>query len=160
MGTAKVLFHFGAELLAWGIQDHDERLRGIVRQSRDESLILFPGADARKACDLSSGCSGKSFPPKVIIVLDGGWRECKKINDSIDPQVQRCVITTATREEYGGTRKYGTTDGSRVQSAAAFIALMQELGESPEHVSALKNGLANFMSCWESQIHRSKTWVT
>ena len=35
-------------------------------------------------------------------------------------------------EEYGGTRKYGSNsegDGGRVQTAAAFVALLQELGE-------------------------------
>jgi len=160
--TAKVLFHFGAELIAWGIKDHDERFQELVSQDKAGCVVLFPGAGAVSASELpaSAGRSETSFPPRLIIVLDGGWRECKRINDSIDPEIQRCVVTTASREEYGGTRKYGTTDGSRVQTAAAFIALMQELGEDAEQVAALKAGLAHFMSCWEAQIHRSKTWVT
>eukprot|EP00415_Alexandrium_ostenfeldii_P004200 UN4200 len=160
--TAKVLFHFGGELIAWGIKEHEERFSAMVEQDKAGSVILFPGAGAVAASELptTSGRSGTVFPPRLVIVLDGGWRECKKINDSIDMQIQRCVVTTASREEYGGTRKYGTTDGSRVQTAAAFIALMQELGEDPEHVTALKAGLAHFMGCWEAQIHRSKTWAT
>eukprot|EP00406_Dinophysis_acuminata_P038573 CAMPEP_0179357966 /NCGR_PEP_ID=MMETSP0797-20121207/78679_1 /TAXON_ID=47934 /ORGANISM="Dinophysis acuminata, Strain DAEP01" /LENGTH=215 /DNA_ID=CAMNT_0021073197 /DNA_START=1 /DNA_END=649 /DNA_ORIENTATION=+ len=134
-------------------------------------VVLFPSPDAIDASALAAassdpGCVARSAAdlPRSILVLDGGWRECKKINGAIDAQITRCRVTTATREEYGGTRKYGTHEKSggnvRVQTAAAFIALMQELGEDPEHVTALKAGLAHFMGCWEAQICRSKTWVT
>ena len=71
--------------------------------------------------------------PRCIIVLDGGWRECRKIDSAIPAGVCRCIVTTASRQEYGGTRKYGGTDPKldqgRVQTAAAFAALMMELGE-------------------------------
>merc|ERR1712039_773562 len=98
--------------------------------------------------------------PRRIVVLDGGWRECKRMNDWVDPNIRRVSISTATREEYGGTRKYGSDGGGgRVQTAAAFVALLQELGEDPAHVVAFKNSLAHFLAAWESQICRSKTFV-
>jgi len=168
--TAKLLVHYGAELVPWGV-GQDEELRRLLREDPAGCVVLFPSPDAIDASALAAassdpGCVARSAAdlPRSILVLDGGWRECKKINGAIDAQITRCRVTTATREEYGGTRKYGTHEKSggnvRVQTAAAFIALMQELGEDPEHVTALKAGLAHFMGCWEAQICRSKTWVT
>jgi len=162
--TAKLLFNFGGELFAWGIPEHDARLQSILEEEASQTVVLFPSSGAIPASELGSGCDeGDRHPSsnKTILVLDGGWRECKRMNDWIDPCIQRCVVTSAAREEYGGTRKYSRgSDGGRVQTAAAFIALMQELGHDPVEVSALKAGLAHFMNCWESQIRRSKTWVS
>lgn len=162
--TAKLLFNFGGELFAWGIPEHDARLQSILDRESARTVVLFPSPGAKPASELASGCdeSGNhQGSNQIILVLDGGWRECKRMNEWIDPRIQRCVVTTADREEYGGTRKYSRgSDGGRVQTAAAFIALMQELGHDPVEVSALKAGLAHFMNCWESQIRRSKTWVS
>lgn len=159
--TAKLLLHFGAELFAWGLEEHDRRLQHCLEKDPQGSIVLFPSAVARTATELAEG--GPASSPRCIVVLDGGWRECKHMNDWIDPQVQRCVVTTATREEFGGTRKYGgkkaDADG-RVQTAAAFVALLQELGEDPAHVAAVREGLAHFTECWEAQICRSKKWVS
>lgn len=168
--TAKVLFHYGAELIAWGVEEHAQRLHELTHEDPAGTIVLFPGTDAITAHELkdrsgsdASGTKRADCIPRVVLVLDGGWRDCKRINESINPAITRCVVTEARREEYGGTRKYGTGKGSdagRVQTAAAFIALMQELDEDAEHVAALKAGLALFMGAWESQICRSKTWVS
>jgi len=163
--TAKLLLHYGAELLAWGVEQHNKRLQNMIAEDPAGMMVLFPGPGAVTGRDVAArrGRLQPNSEPRCIIVLDGGWRECKRINEFIDPSILRCVVTTATREEYGGTRKYGKSgdqDGSRVQTAAAFVALMQELEEDPDHVAMLKADLAHFMSCWEAQIRRSKTHVS
>eukprot|EP00928_Gymnodinium_smaydae_P090949 TRINITY_DN7465_c0_g1_i1.p1 TRINITY_DN7465_c0_g1~~TRINITY_DN7465_c0_g1_i1.p1 ORF type:complete len:287 (+),score=48.74 TRINITY_DN7465_c0_g1_i1:86-946(+) len=157
--TAKLLLHFGAELFAWGVEEHDERLRQLLREDPEGTVVLFPSPTAVTAADLARA----GDLPRCIVVLDGGWRECKKMNDGIDESIRRCVVTTAKREEYGGTRKYGGSAeeaAGRVQTAAAFACMLEELGEDPGHVDAVKAGLAHFMDCWEAQICRSKTWVS
>jgi len=171
--TAKLLFHFGAEMIAWGIEAHMQQLRKLLAEDPEGTIVLFPGPGAVTAREFAAlGCGARNGEeasarhdraPRRVVVLDGGWRECKKINESIDSRITRCVVTDARREEYGGTRKYGDgskTDATRVQTAAAFIALMQELGEDSAQVAVLKQGLAEFMAAWEGQICRSKTWVT
>lgn len=159
--TAKLLLHFGGELFAWGLEADDSRLQHRIEEDPAGTVVLFPSADAIKASELALRES--AMLPRLIVVLDGGWRECKRMNEWINPQIQRCVVTTATREEFGGTRKYGGTKADangRVQTAAAFIALLQELGEDRAHVAAVREGLAHFMACWEAQICRSKKWVS
>mmetsp|Transcript_36068 Transcript_36068/g.84563 ORF Transcript_36068/g.84563 Transcript_36068/m.84563 type:complete len:291 (+) Transcript_36068:83-955(+) len=172
--TAKVLLLFGAELIARGVPEQDQRLQEILDADPEGCAVLFPSPEAQAAVDIAAhnrllqsenpGFASERRFPRCIIVLDGGWRECRKIDAAIPPHIRRCIVTTASREEYGGTRKYGGTDPKsdqgRVQTAAAFTALMQELEEDPGHVDALKRGLAHFMLCWETQIKRSKKWVT
>lgn len=154
--TAKLLLSFGAELFAWGLPEHDQRLRELLLADEAEGVctaVLFPSEGSVPAEDLALA------PPSRVLVLDGGWRETGHMNASLPASLVRCRVTTARRSDYGGTRKYGNgNDGEgRVQTAAAFITLLQELGEDPAHVAELRAGLAHFMTCFEAQIHRSKT---
>jgi len=156
--TAKLLLHFGGEIFAWGVEEHDERLRRLLEEDPEGAVVLFPCAEAVAAGELAA----LGERPRTVVVLDGGWRECKHMNEAIDPRIRRVVVTTARRETFGGTRKYGNPADAenRVQTAAAFICLLQELQEAPAHVEALTKGLSHFMECWEAQICRSKTWVS
>lgn len=152
--TAKLLLSFGAELFAWGLPEHDQRLRELLSADEAGTVVLFPSEGSVFAQDLAAA------PPRRILVLDGGWRETGRMNASLPLSLVRCRVSTARRSDFGGTRKYGNGDGGgegRVQTAAAFIALLQELGENPSHVAKLRAGLAHFMTCFETQIHRSKT---
>mmetsp|Transcript_16551 Transcript_16551/g.37324 ORF Transcript_16551/g.37324 Transcript_16551/m.37324 type:complete len:248 (-) Transcript_16551:52-795(-) len=153
--TAKVLMHFGAELFAWGVAEHDRQFSEEILADPGGTVVLFPAEGAVEAGSLTGG-GGEA--PRCIVVLDGGWRECKRMNSWIDPRIRRCIVTTASREVYGGTRKYGG-DGAegRVQTAAAFAALLRELGEEATHIAAMEHALACFLSRYEAQIKRSKT---
>merc|ERR1712107_218815 len=94
--------------------------------------------------------------PRCIVVLDGGWKETRKMNQSIDRAVPRCFVINATRGEYGGTRKYRGNDGAnRVQTAAAFIALLKELNDDPTRVARLQACLASFTEAFDRQIRWS-----
>eukprot|EP00747_Dinoflagellata_sp_TGD_P219013 gnl/TRDRNA2_/TRDRNA2_91187_c0_seq1.p1 gnl/TRDRNA2_/TRDRNA2_91187_c0~~gnl/TRDRNA2_/TRDRNA2_91187_c0_seq1.p1 ORF type:complete len:288 (+),score=55.55 gnl/TRDRNA2_/TRDRNA2_91187_c0_seq1:212-1075(+) len=162
--TAKLLLQFGAELLAWGVEEHDRRFRELIDEDPGGTAILFPSHDAVDARDFATkiGDESNKKPLARIVVLDGGWRECRRMNEWIGtPAVARCRVSTASRCEFGGTRKYcdhgGADDGERVQTAAAFVALLQEIGEDPADVAAVRAGLAHFVTCWETQIGRSKT---
>ncbi|CAE7580753.1 unnamed protein product [Symbiodinium pilosum] len=148
--TAKLLQHFGAELLCWGVEEHDARLRQILEDDEEGSLVLFPSPDAVQAQSLGTA-------PRQVVVLDGGWRECVRMNNWISPKIRRCVVTTASRSELGGTRKYSGGTDDRVQTAAAFVTLLRELGEDEREVESVRDGLAHYMECFEAQINRSKT---
>lgn len=152
--TAKLLLPFGAELLVWGIDQHEARLRELLATDGfDDAIVLFPAPDAIPAAELAPVDVNASLP-RCIVVLDGGWKETRKMNLSIDSRIRRCCITS-TRDEYGATRKYRDANRERVQTAAAFICLMKELGEDAACVEGLRAGLACFMEAFESQIRWS-----
>ncbi|CAE7428152.1 tapT [Symbiodinium necroappetens] len=148
--TAKLLKHFGAELLCWGVEEHDARLQQLLVDDEEGTVVLFPSPDAVEASSLAAA-------PRQVIVLDGGWRECVRMNSWISPRIRRCIVTTASRSELGGTRKYSGGTDDRVQTAAAFVTLLRELGEDQQEVASVRDGLAHYMECFEAQINRSKT---
>lgn len=155
--TAKLLLQFGAEILVWGVKEHEEKLRVLLEAEGENAMVLFPAPGAIEAKKIARGTPGRPELPRCIIVLDGGWKETRKINQAIDQRVVRCFVSSATRDEYGGTRKYNPTNGDkgRVQTAAAFVALMKELGEDAETVSELQNGLECFLAAFERQLNWS-----
>mmetsp|Transcript_147129 Transcript_147129/g.373576 ORF Transcript_147129/g.373576 Transcript_147129/m.373576 type:complete len:334 (+) Transcript_147129:149-1150(+) len=132
------------------------------------AVVLFPSADARPAGEIaaeiaaarqSEGGDGSNAPaklPRCIVVLDGGWKETRKMNQSIDHGIPRCFVSNATRGEYGGTRKYrGNDAANRVQTAAAFIALLKELNDDLARVAQLQADLVSFTEAFERQIRWS-----
>jgi len=152
--TAKVLLNWGAELLIWGLEEHDEVLRSVIEEHMEDVLILFPSPDAVEAASAPFPQQGRQ---RILVVVDGGWRECKKMNESLGPRIARCRVTTARRSEFGGTRKYDHGAEDHVQTAAAFVALMRELHEDEKVVSSMTEGLAWYLNCYEQQINRTKT---
>lgn len=153
--TAKLLVQLGAELYVWGVEEHNARLQRLLEEHGANTVVLFPSADAVQARDLMRGSTGHPELPGCIVVLDGGWKETRKMNQAIDARITRCCVSSATRDEYGGTRKYGGSEQGRVQTAAAFIALMKELGEDASRVEELQTGLATFLAAFERQLNWS-----
>lgn len=191
--TAKLLLRFGAELLCWGVDGHDRRLRALLQEAAAArtadscnyhgALVLFPASDACPAGELAAeyqrqrqtrpGCGTdkdrargdekssrhmapleQQQPRPCIVVLDGGWRETRKMNQSIDPRILRCSLSSSSRCESKGTRKYRGQD-ERIQTAAAFIALLRELGEDPAKVEELHDELRRFTQAFERQLQGS-----
>ncbi|CAE7243499.1 unnamed protein product, partial [Symbiodinium natans] len=62
---------------------------------------------------------------------------------------KKLAVTTASRSELGGTRKYSGGTDDRVQTAAAFVTLLRELGEDEKEVTSVRDGLAHYMECFE-----------
>lgn len=151
--TAKLLLCFGARLLVWGLDDHERQLQELLADG--SALVLFPSPDAKQPAELRNAAMGSALAPKCIVVLDGGWKETRKMNQTIDPRVTRCCVATATRDECGGTRKYKNGDRERVQTAGAFIALLRELGEDDGDVMRLLGGLSRFLASFERQLRWS-----
>eukprot|EP00437_Effrenium_voratum_P063155 CAMPEP_0181508298 /NCGR_PEP_ID=MMETSP1110-20121109/59653_1 /TAXON_ID=174948 /ORGANISM="Symbiodinium sp., Strain CCMP421" /LENGTH=59 /DNA_ID=CAMNT_0023637613 /DNA_START=72 /DNA_END=248 /DNA_ORIENTATION=- len=38
--TAKLLLHFGAELLCWGVEEHDCRLQQVIQDDEEGTVVL------------------------------------------------------------------------------------------------------------------------
>mmetsp|Transcript_100188 Transcript_100188/g.157915 ORF Transcript_100188/g.157915 Transcript_100188/m.157915 type:complete len:287 (+) Transcript_100188:57-917(+) len=156
--TAKLLLQFGAEILVWGVKEHEETLRELLEVEGDHAVVLFPSPGAIEASKIARGTPGRPELPRCIVVLDGGWKETRKINQAIDQRVLRCCVSSATRDEYGSTRKYNPTndgDHGRVQTAAAFVAFLKEIGEDAEKVAELRTGLGCFLAAFERQLNWS-----
>jgi DTW domain-containing protein YfiP len=153
--TAKLLVQFGADSLVWGVKEHEEKLRLLLEAEREHSIVLFPAPGATEACEMARGSVRCPDMPRVIIVLDGSWKETRQINQSIDQRVVRVCVSSATRDEYGGTRKYRQGKHGRVQTAAAFVALMKELAEDDIVVAELHAGLQIFLAAFDEQLRWS-----
>lgn len=171
--TAKLLLQLGAELVVWGAKGDMLRLEdsliapkgeGSERAVRSDAMIFFPAPEARDALEFAPSEleRNESTSPKgmdqvgCIVVLDGNWKEARKMNKLIDPRVQRCRVTTISRSDCGGTRKYDPqSDTGRVQTAGAFMALMRDLGEDPACVEGIRAALVCFMSAFEKQLRWS-----
>ncbi|CAE7300590.1 unnamed protein product, partial [Symbiodinium pilosum] len=132
-----------------GLPEHEERLKELLREDVAGTAILFPSPDALPAAAMAAVVAGEA--PRRIVILDGGWAQCKKMNQWLDPAIPRCFVETATREEFGSTRKY-RGQAHRVQTASAFAALWRELQEDPHDVEAVTQGLDAFMSSFEAQM--------
>ncbi|CAE8637217.1 unnamed protein product, partial [Polarella glacialis] len=150
--------------------EHEKQLQDALAEAGEGASVLYPSPDAVLASDLANlqphghgdlwerfrsalcACgSGRDASTvtrqRCVVVLDGGWKETRKMNQSIDGTVTRCSVRSATRDEYGGTRKYkgnARDDVGRVQTAAAFIAFLKELGEDPEGAASLSEGLTRY----------------
>merc|ERR1712183_360017 len=57
--TAKLLLHFGAELLCWGLKEHDAKLLDMLAQDPEGAAVLFPGPHAVAAGDVAVGTATK-----------------------------------------------------------------------------------------------------
>ncbi|CAJ1378867.1 unnamed protein product [Effrenium voratum] len=84
--TAKLLLHFGAELLCWGVEEHDSRLQQVIQDDEEGTVVLFPSESAIQAQSLAEA-------PRQVVVLDGGWRECigcscQVTREKRDPRLQ------------------------------------------------------------------------
>lgn len=152
--TAKLLLQFGAEILVWGVREHEEKLQALLAAELENSVVLFPAPGAMQASEYAVQLQRRELP-RCIVVLDGGWKETRKINQAIDQRVTRCCVNVS-REECQNTRKYKAKEcRNRVQTAAAFVALMKELGEAEPIVDELRAGLACFTEAFERQLHWS-----
>ncbi|CAK9061437.1 Hypothetical protein SCF082_LOCUS32176 [Durusdinium trenchii] len=78
--TAKLLAHFGAELLCWGVEEHDARLLQIIDEDMEGTVVLFPSENAVQASELAPERAAPVRPVRQVLVLDGGWRECVRMN--------------------------------------------------------------------------------
>eukprot|EP00927_Polykrikos_kofoidii_P049489 TRINITY_DN43536_c0_g1_i1.p1 TRINITY_DN43536_c0_g1~~TRINITY_DN43536_c0_g1_i1.p1 ORF type:complete len:323 (-),score=35.59 TRINITY_DN43536_c0_g1_i1:108-1076(-) len=167
--TAKLLLQFGAELCVWGYEEHEQRVANALSSSlldtslpnegsATSSVVLFPSEDAVDATELSRDLSQDSL--KNIVVLDGGWKEATKMNRRIDPRVTRVRVSSAALSDYKVTRKYNDANTpERVQTAAAFTALMAELKEDIACVRGLQDGLQAFMNAFERQCEYSGVFL-
>mmetsp|Transcript_89674 Transcript_89674/g.172608 ORF Transcript_89674/g.172608 Transcript_89674/m.172608 type:complete len:154 (-) Transcript_89674:44-505(-) len=135
------------------MEEHRRELDDIL--AKQNALVLFPSPEAEHAAELArSNEPGKSA--QHIIVLDGGWKETRKMNQSINPCIPRCRISAETLDGLSRrTRKYVNGFRDRVQTAGAFIALLRELGEDEHHVQSLLEGLVTFLESFESQLRWS-----
>ncbi|CAJ1413437.1 unnamed protein product [Effrenium voratum] len=146
----------GAELFCCGLPEHDQKLTELLREDVSGTVVLFPSDLALPAAELAA--LGDTEPRvRRVVVLDGGWAQCKKMNQWLDPALPRCFVN-ASREEFGGTRRYrGITN--RVQTAGAFVALMRDLEEEPETVAAISESLGAFMDSFVAQMHEGRLKV-
>ncbi|CAJ1363315.1 unnamed protein product [Effrenium voratum] len=154
--TAVLLTLLGAELFCCGLPEHDQKLTELLREDVSGTVVLFPSDLALPAAELAA--LGDTEPRvRRVVVLDGGWAQCKKMNQWLDPALPRCFVN-ASREEFGGTRRYrGITN--RVQTAGAFVALMRDLEEEPETVAAISESLGAFMDSFVAQMHEGRLKV-
>ncbi|CAJ1436820.1 unnamed protein product [Effrenium voratum] len=89
--TAKLLLHFGAELLCWGVEEHDSRLQQVIQDDEEGTVVLFPSESAIQAQSLAEA-------PRQVVVLDGGWTRGMSHGQAEGPALCRAGFSV-TREK-------------------------------------------------------------
>ena len=104
---------------------HGDRQRLIGFHEAEHPVVLFPASGAVRARDVGEK------QRLLVVVLDGSWKDAKRLNARVDARVPRVCLTEvdacSLRTTLGATRKYG--ECARVQTAPAVVQLLRELGD-------------------------------
>eukprot|EP00039_Didymoeca_costata_P014660 m.239484 g.239484 ORF g.239484 m.239484 type:complete len:302 (-) comp16068_c0_seq8:3543-4448(-) len=114
-----------------------------------KAVILYPGHGCMEISDLikkheeESKKSGvKDDKPWTLVLLDGTWGEAKTLNRLLPPTTQR---VTLGKEPEAILRRLGTrtahANADNIQSFAAVISALSELGVVEEHIKSLTEQL-------------------
>ena len=122
--TGKLVLLWGGALVCEGVEEDEAWLAERIREA-EHPVVLFPASGAVRARDVG----GKQR--LLVVVLDGSWKDAKRLNARVDARVPRVCLTEvdacSLRTTLGATRKYG--ECARVQTAPAVVQLLRELGD-------------------------------
>ena len=139
----------GAEVFVDGLADDNERFNKLIAENRSNTIVLFPSEDASE-WDTYKQASGN--PERIlIVVVDGTWRQARRLNYIIPAEIPRVKITPTTLSKFL-CRRQATED--RVCTIEALSLLFQEIGET-EISSHLDKGLSTIQEGYNSQCYGS-----
>lgn len=122
--TGKLVLLWGGALVCEGVEEDEAWLAERIREA-EHPVVLFPASGAVRARDV------REKQRLLVVVLDGSWKDAKRLNARVDARVPRVCLTEvdacSLRTTLGATRKYG--ECARVQTAPAVVQLLRELGD-------------------------------
>ncbi|CAJ1459866.1 unnamed protein product, partial [Effrenium voratum] len=155
LGCAAQWNPFGSQTFAWVDA-------GVAREGKIDNG--FPGGSrpiVLPSCSPWSLCVGR----RMWLVFDFRSKlklyEARVVNTLTDEHLERILCPSGklafaelATGNYPSHRKYSGGTDDRVQTAAAFVTLLRELGEDnsdESEVVAVRTGLTHYMSCFEAR---------
>jgi len=128
--TAKVIERVvGGETYIDGLEDYWARFEALMEEYSGRSFVLFPSENSIEFESLQGylKASDRKSKDVLIIVVDGTWRQARRLNQKISTHVPRVKITPTTLSKFLCRRQ---TRVDRVCTAEALSLLLLDMGFS------------------------------
>jgi DTW domain-containing protein YfiP len=121
--TAKVIERvLGGEIYIDGIDEDWQRFQALTDKYKGRCFVLFPSEESVEYTQLDR----IDVSDSLIVVVDGTWRQARKLNKKIDPSIPRVRITPTTLSKFLCRRQ---TRVDRVCTAEALSLLLEDMGK-------------------------------
>jgi DTW domain-containing protein len=122
--TAKIIHQvLGARIYIDGVDRDMEDLVLLIEERKSNAVVLFPSEDSSTWPTVNEQTKGKK---PLVIVLDGTWRQARRLNKKIPECISRVKITPQTLSQFLCRRQ---TQADRVCTVEALALLMTETGD-------------------------------
>ena len=126
--TAKVIERvLGAKIFIDGLEEDWSQFVSLLKEYEQRMFLLFPSEESVEFSNLvlGSGNSTVTNGEVLIVVVDGTWRQARKLNQRIPSSVPRVRITPTTLSKFLCRRQ---TRVDRVCTAEALSLLLLDMG--------------------------------
>lgn len=155
--TAKVIEKIlNAKIFIDGLDDDFIEFQKLVSENLNNCFVLFPSEDALDfpsfARNEKASCSSRLDSRKtLIIVVDGTWRQARRLNQKISPSIPRVKIMPTTLSKFLCRRQ---TQADRVCTIEALSLLLLDMQKS-QASRRLDEGLATLVQGFNMQCYGS-----
>lgn len=153
--TAKIIEKIiGAKIFVDGLDEDISEFQRIVQANLDNSFVLFPSdnsIDFPSFSNCARNCVLAESAKILIIVVDGTWRQARRLNLKIPDSVPRVRILPTTLSKFLCRRQ---TRADRVCTLEALSLLLQDMGKV-EAATRLDTGLETLVQGFNLQCYGS-----
>jgi DTW domain-containing protein YfiP len=142
----------GADVFVDGLANDNERFNSLIADRKEHTIVLFPSEDSMEwGTYKTTLASSVKSTRTLIVVVDGTWRQARRLNYLIPADIPRVKITPTTLSKFL-CRRQARED--RVCTIEALALLFEDIGE-PEISSRLDEGLTTIQEGYNSQCYGS-----
>jgi DTW domain-containing protein YfiP len=150
--TAKVIESVvGGRIFIDGLGDVWERFERLISEYSGRCFVLFPSTDSTEYSEFRSLSHVNEQEDVLVIVVDGTWRQARRLNKKIPSDIPRVKITPTTLSKFLCRRQ---TQVDRVCTAEALSLLLVDM-EQCEASFRLDSGLSVLVEGYNMQCYGS-----
>lgn len=138
------------EVLIHGCAEDESRFLELLDEARGRGFVLFPSEGAVSTADaLQQGESTSSAETPLVVLLDGTWRQARRMRQGVPGALPNVALTAVTRSEFHWRRQ---SEEGRISTVEAAALLLDEL-QLADAAQALRESLAILCKGLEKQCH-------
>lgn len=148
--TAKVIERIvNGEIFIDGLDEGWNKFQALLEEYSGRVFVLFPSeTSVEYSPEVVVGADGVE---KLIVVVDGTWRQARRLNLKIPKAIPRVRIQPSTLSKFLCRRQ---TRVDRVCTAEALALLLLDM-EMEDPSTRLDTGLSELVECFNLQCYRS-----
>ena len=125
--TAKVIERVvsGGQIFIDGLEDDWNQFQDLLKNYSGRTFVLFPSDSSVEYSELTSREDRSVEEEGLIVVVDGTWRQARRLNKKIPQEIPRVKITPLTLSKFLCRRQ---TRVDRVCTAEALSLLFLDMG--------------------------------